>query len=231
MRLTGSLSLLSAAGLACVLAACSGEPNSVPTGPSPFNLDAAEHHAPGHDGGGGSGGGGGGQDHGITLTFSGNITSAAQAASIDRDTKFTFKILAGADNGLSEFEDTFQLSLGVADLNDCVVDPAGADASDVIAHLDDAVQVRDRIVIQINKHTFPYKGIIYHNWDDDDNGMSYRTWLKESDLRPGFPVTVTKTPDADEYTFTDGSIVSWNTTTGVAMACPFTGSITVTVTR
>jgi hypothetical protein len=171
MRLTGYL--LSAIGFVCLLTACSGEPNAIPAAPSvvSFNGGTAAR-----------GGGGAGKNQDVTIEFSGNIyTSEAQPAVIDRDTKSDLKILAGADNRVSAFYDTFDLSSGVVDMDECVVYPSDAsvaDVDDVILALDDPYQVRDRVTIQIGKKDGT--GILYHNWDDADTGVRYRTWLRES---------------------------------------------------
>jgi len=52
----------------------------------------------------------------------------------------------------------------------------------------------------------------------------------ESSLRPGDPTVVTS-PSEDVYVYTGGSIVSWDTSTDEALACPNGGSVTMTLNR
>lgn len=65
-------------------------------------------------------------------------------------------------------------------------------------------------------------GRIYQSWDDDDDGGHYRTRISGA---------VVMSPSEDVYVYTDGSVVSWNTSTGEELVCPNGGSVTMTLDR
>lgn len=236
MRLT--MSLLSGAGLACLLVACGADPNGVGTGPSSIGSTPSEGLAPGASVA--RGGGGAGQDHPIMLELSGGIVATAQSAVIDRDTKSSLKVLVGAELTGAAFADEFHLGAPAGAptqtaLGSCLVSPSDAPATIVqrlIQRLDDPWQDRDRLVIEIDKRGLGQESarhILTHNWTDAD-GTSVRTWLLQSDHARDRLVTVTQLA-ADVYEFSGGSIVNWDTDADVVLICPNGGSIRVTLTR
>jgi len=166
--------------------------------------------------------------------------AAAQLAVIDRDTKSSLKVLVGGELTGNAFGDEFYLSTLAgspmsAALGNCLVSPSDASAATVqrlIQRLDDPWQDRDRLVVEIDKRSLGAESarhILTHNWTDGD-GTSYRTWLLQSDHARDRLVTVTEIAP-DEYEFTGGSIVNWDTDADVALVCPNAGAIVVELTR
>lgn len=187
----------------------------------------------------GSGGGSGGDTRQVTLDISGDATANAQGAAIEKESNAGLTLVSDTD-----FADALDFlaaagSPTVGGLGACVTDPADLESSDpaglqnLIDHFVDADQAR-RLAVTVNlKHLGEPGGggTLFHTWNDTDgDGDQYRTRVTESSLRRGDAVTVELT-GVDTYTFTGGSVVSWNTSTDQAIACPNLGSVTVAITR
>lgn len=186
----------------------------------------------------GSGGGSGGDARQVTLDITGDVTASGQGAAIEKESNAGLTLVADTD-----FADALHFfaaagSPGVGSLGGCVTDPANLEVVDpvglqgLIAHLEDLTQQRS-LAVTVNLKNLGEPGGgggLNHTWRDDGDGMQYRTRVTESSLRRGDRVTVVEGP-ADTFTFTGGSVVSWNTSTDQAMACPNSGSVTITINR
>ena len=124
-------------------------------------------------------------------------------------------------------------SPSTADLGDCVTDPADLLSTDATAvqrlidRLEDPDQERSTFVAAVERKKGT--GRLFQTWSDDGDGMSYRTRLTTSTLLPDLVVSATESGDV--LTYTGGSIVSWNTSTNEALACPNQATVVVELTR
>jgi hypothetical protein len=187
----------------------------------------------------GSGGGSGGEERQVTLDISGNVIAAGQGAAIEKESNARLTLVADTD-----FTDELSL-LAAADfpspgsLGACVTDPADLESTDPVAlqdlidRFDDTPQLR-KLAVNVNLNNLGQPGgggSVFHTWNDyDGDGNQYRTRVTESFLRRGDAVTV-ELIGVDTYRFTGGSVVSWNTSTDQAIACPNTGTVTIAITR
>jgi hypothetical protein len=166
-----------------------------------------------------------------TADISGNVlTTVSQPVVISKDSK---NFLAGS-GGDVDYSVENELSLiSAAVLDECVKDPEDMDETTfnrLVDRLDDAPQLRTFRFTVNRKDPSNMRGGINQSWIDDDDGRQYRTRITESSLRPGDLVSVSEGP-TDEFTYSGGSVVSWDMTTGEAIACPNTGSVTLSLTR
>lgn len=185
-----------------------------------------------------SSGGSGDDSRQVTLDFSGDVTATGQGAAIEKESKAGLTLVSDTD-----FADAFSFSTAAGSptptsLGGCVTDPVDLATTDpaavqrLIDHYDDGDRLRSlAVVVNLKNLGEPGGGgTLNHTWHDDGDDMQYRTRVIESSLRKGDRVTVVEGP-ADVFTFTGGSVVSWNTSTGEAIACPNVGSVTVTIHR
>ena len=175
-----------------------------------------------------------------TVELAGATTTASeQAIVISKDSR---NQLAGSGAGddftivdaLAFFAAAGSPTLGA--LGGCVTDPPDLASSDpaalqrLIDRLTDAAQSRTfRFTVQ-RKDPANMSGSINQSWFDDGDGRQYRTRVTTTSHRPGSPTVVTS-PAQDVYVYTEGSIVSWDMSANVLMACPNGGSVTMTLNR
>jgi len=186
----------------------------------------------------GSSDGPGGDARQVTLDISGNVIASGQGAAIEKESNAGLTLVSDTD-----FADALSFSTAAGSptpgsLGGCVTDPADLATTDpaavqrLIDHYDDGDRLRSlAVVVNLKNLGEPGGGgLLNHTWHDDGDDMQYRTRVIESSLRKGDRVTVVEGP-TDVFTFTGGSVVSWNTSTGEAIACPNVGSVTVALTR
>lgn len=169
-----------------------------------------------------------------TVDVSGDvITAATQTVVIGKDSRNSFEVSgAGVDNSIED-ELAFSIPAG---MDGCVTDPADLALTDpsavqrLVDRLSDATQPRTFRFKVDRKDPDNLTGALIHTWTDDGDGHHYRTRLIRSSLRPDDPTVVT-IPSQDVYVYTGGSIVSWDTSTDEALACPNLGSVTVELHR
>lgn len=173
-----------------------------------------------------------------TVDLAGDVTtSSAQAVVISKDSR---NQLAGSGGG-EDFTIVDALSLAAAAglpgaLGACVTDPPDLASTDLpavqrlIERLTDTSRSRTFRFVVNRKDPANMSGTLNQSWFHDGDGHRYRTRVIESSLRPGDPTVVTS-PSADVYVYTQGSIVSWDTSTDEALACPNGGSVTLTLHR
>jgi len=178
-----------------------------------------------------------------TVDLAGDITTAsAQPVVISKDSR---NALAGSGGLSDDFDIVDALSLFAAagsptatpaGLGGCVTDPADLVSTDplavqrLIARLTDASRSRTFRFTVNRKDPDNMTGSINQSWAHDVDGHQYRTRIIKSSLRPDDPSIVTS-PSDDVYVYTGGSVVSWDTSTGEALACPNGGSVTMTLSR
>ena len=175
----------------------------------------------------------------VTIDLSGDATATDQAAEItvESASKLLIQGISGFVDQLSFFAAAGFPTIG--SLGGCVTNPPDLETADpaslqrLIDRLEDVSQVRG-IAIQIDRKKLGQASRnngINHTWNDDADGHQIRTRVIDSDLRDRRDfVTVTEGP-VDVFTFTGGSVVSWDTSTDQAIACPNGGSVVVTVNR
>lgn len=162
-----------------------------------------------------------------TVDLTGNVTASSQPVVISKDSR---NQLAGSGAG-EDFSIVDDLDFS-GDLGACVTDPPVLDPAAVARltdHLKDDPQSRTFRFTVDRKDPNNMGGGINQSWLDAD-GHRYRTRITESSLRPGDKPVVTN-PSPDVYEYREGSIVSWDTTTGEALACDYLGMVTMTLIR
>lgn len=167
-----------------------------------------------------------------TVDLTGNVTASSQEVVISKDSR---NQLAGSGAG-EDFSIVDALDFS-GDLGVCVTDPPDLDAAAV-------TRLTQRLVENLSRsRTFRFTvnrkdpdnmhGGINQTWLAAD-GHQYRVRVTESSLRPGDRPVVESTstgPNTVEYEYSEGSIVSWDTTTDEALACDYLGSVTMALTR
>jgi len=222
--------------LVAILALACGDASRAVTGVDGPDVRASKPTCPGHPSCGDPPAPAGN----ATVDLTGDITTASsQGVVISKDGR---NALAGSGGG-DDFSIVDALSLfGAAGsptpaaLGGCVTDPADLASADpaavqrLIDRLTDASRSRDFRFTVNRKDPDNMTGAINQSWLDDGDGHGYRTRIIESSLRPGDPPIVTS-PSEDVYVYTGGSVVSWDTSTNEAIACPNGGSVTMTLNR
>ena len=180
---------------------------------------------------------------GATVDITGDATATGQPVIIEKDSKN--HLVVGADQpGFADVL-SFWVAAGsptITDLGGCGTDPADLVSTDptavqrLIDRLEDPVQARGFRFKVNRRDPDNLTGAVIHTWfddGDDGDGHQYRTWVIESFLRGGPEPTVTKhlTETEEIYTYTGGSIVSWDLDTNEVLACPNGGTVTVTLNR
>ena len=174
----------------------------------------------------------------VQMSVEGTLVVDEQAVDLSKDNQSTLELQeAPGFSGELAYD---LVADTTANLQSCVTDPGDLAATDpgavarLIERLSDAEQTRSTFVVVVSRNSMgnPNKsdGWIFQTWTDDGDGNRYRTRLTSSSLLPGLLVTVEENA-ADVFTFTGGSIVSWDTTNGQSIACPNAGSVEVALTR
>jgi hypothetical protein len=174
----------------------------------------------------------------IDMTVDGVLVADDQPVDISKDSKSNLELIGGPlfESALGYFTVAGSPTPGTLGALGCVTDPPNLGDPTVqrlINRLTDAAQER-KFVVAVNRKAMgnPSRsdGRINQTWwDDVDTDEQYRTRLIDSSLLDEL-VTIVEGPE-DTFTFTGGAIVSWDTGTNEALACPNVGTVVVILTR